>query len=290
MLAMASKLYDYTPDELQELLDKSNSYSDFLRHIGLNPKGGNPKTLKKIIEEYDLDETKLNENRHNLYVKCAECTSKSRKSYSLEDILNGKYPNYQSGKLLTRLIEAGYKERKCEKCGITEWMGKELVFHLHHKDGKHNNNKFDNLEILCPNCHSQTDNFAGKSNRKNTTSKIISDKHGEPKVSREEIFKIMETNSYNSAADLLGVDKETVSRWHKYYTNKEREKGNMIIGSDKAPLREELKEKIRTMSFVQIGKEYNVSDNAVRRWCDTYGLPRHVSEIKSFSDEEWEKI
>lgn len=51
--------------------------------------------------------------------------------------------------------------------------------------------------------------------------------------------------------------------------------------------REELKQLIRTMPFTQIGKKYGVSDNAIRKWCDKYGLPRKVSEIKSYTDEEW---
>lgn len=56
------------------------------------------------------------------------------------------------------------------------------------------------------------------------------------------------------------------------------------------PLREELKALIRTTSFLQIGKKFNVSDNTVRKWCDSYGLPRRVSDIKGYTDEEWEKI
>lgn len=56
------------------------------------------------------------------------------------------------------------------------------------------------------------------------------------------------------------------------------------------PSREELKEKIRKTSFTQIGREYGVSDNAVRKWCSKYNLPRTVKEIKSYSDEEWLKI
>lgn len=54
--------------------------------------------------------------------------------------------------------------------------------------------------------------------------------------------------------------------------------------------REELKNLIRTTPFTRIGEQYNVSDNAVRKWCDKYNLPRKVSEIKQYSDEEWEKI
>lgn len=44
------------------------------------------------------------------------------------------------------------------------------------------------------------------------------------------------------------------------------------------------------MPFIQIGKKYNVSDNAVRKWCDAENLPRKVSQIKSYTDEEWSKV
>lgn len=56
------------------------------------------------------------------------------------------------------------------------------------------------------------------------------------------------------------------------------------------PSREELKVLIRSTSFLQIGKIYGVSDNAVRKWCDSYNLPRKSSEIKAYSDEEWDEI
>lgn len=56
------------------------------------------------------------------------------------------------------------------------------------------------------------------------------------------------------------------------------------------PSREELKQLIRTTPFTTIAKQFNVSDNAIRKWCDTYNLPRKSSEIKKYSDEEWEKI
>ncbi len=56
------------------------------------------------------------------------------------------------------------------------------------------------------------------------------------------------------------------------------------------PDRETLKQLIRTTPFTKIGKQYNVSDNAVRKWCDSYGLPRLAKEIKKYTDEEWQKI
>ena len=54
------------------------------------------------------------------------------------------------------------------------------------------------------------------------------------------------------------------------------------------PNRDVLKEKIRMSNFLQIGREYGVSDNAVRKWCKFYGLPCQTFVIKSLSDEEWE--
>ena len=56
------------------------------------------------------------------------------------------------------------------------------------------------------------------------------------------------------------------------------------------PSREELKKLIRTESFVSIAKQFGVTDNAVRKWCDAYNLPRKVSDIKQYSDEDWNNV
>jgi len=56
------------------------------------------------------------------------------------------------------------------------------------------------------------------------------------------------------------------------------------------PTRNELKQLIRTKSFVIIGKQYGVSDNAVRKWCDYEGLPRRKEDIKKYTDEEWKNL
>ena len=54
--------------------------------------------------------------------------------------------------------------------------------------------------------------------------------------------------------------------------------------------RDKLKQLIRQTSFVEIGRRYGVTDNAVRKWCDKYKLPRKVSEIKKYTTEEWEDV
>ena len=79
----------------------------------------------------------------------------------LEHIIFGNYDKaYTSSKLRKRLIKAGYKENKCEDCGINKWNGKDLGLELHHKDGNKLNNRLENLAILCPNCHSLTPNHS----------------------------------------------------------------------------------------------------------------------------------
>jgi hypothetical protein len=169
---LGSKLYQFTPSELQKLLDESNSYGDLLRKINMNPKGGNPETLKKIIQEFNLDETQLNINRSNLYRNNAKVTHKKVKIPIEDIIMNNKYPNYRTSFLFKRLIREGYKEYKCERCGLTEWQGQPIPLQLHHKDGVHTNNLLNNLEVLCPNCHALTDTYCGKNLKKKKSTKI----------------------------------------------------------------------------------------------------------------------
>ena len=149
-----SKIYDYTKEELQEILDNSNSLTDALRKIGV--KGGSSvNTLRRIISEYDISDECLKQNNRKMK---SEVAIKSNKRTDINEYLR-KGTKIASHKLKIKLIENGIKERKCEMCGTTEWFGKPIKLHLHHKDGDHLNNELENLELLCPNCHSYTDNY-----------------------------------------------------------------------------------------------------------------------------------
>ena len=79
-----------------------------------------------------------------------------------DEILEGKHPQYQTNKLRKRLIKEGIKDARCEVCGIVEWLGKPISFELDHIDGNSRNHSLDNLRVVCPNCHSQTETYRGK--------------------------------------------------------------------------------------------------------------------------------
>lgn len=75
--------------------------------------------------------------------------------------------------LKARLLRAGLKEERCERCGISEWRGWRLSLALHHVNGDRLDNRVENLELLCPNCHSQTDTWGGKNKARHKTSQQL---------------------------------------------------------------------------------------------------------------------
>lgn len=151
---------NYSKENLEILIKESFSLAEVLRKLGLRDVGSNFKTLKKFIDKYDLNTEHFTGQRWNKGK--TEATDKRLTILDINDIFNNKVP-IRSCNLKEKLFTLGYKERKCEKCGCgTEWEGKPLTLELHHKDGNHYNNNLDNLEILCPNCHSQTDTFRSR--------------------------------------------------------------------------------------------------------------------------------
>ena len=79
-----------------------------------------------------------------------------------QDILEGKYPQYQTFKLKNRLLKEHIKEPVCECCGNSEWMGNPIPLELHHKNGDRTDHTLSNLMLLCPNCHAQTETYRAK--------------------------------------------------------------------------------------------------------------------------------
>jgi len=84
-----------------------------------------------------------------------------QKARPIEDYLSNKVP-MQSDKLKVRLIKEGILEPVCAICGLAYWMQEDIPLELDHKNGDHNDNRKANLQLVCPNCHAQTDTYRVK--------------------------------------------------------------------------------------------------------------------------------
>jgi hypothetical protein len=109
-----------------------------------------------------LNVFKVNPGRKGLRRSEQEYVSKK---IPLTEILEGKHPQYQRLGLKRKLIAAGLKENKCEVCGIDSWNGNPINMQLDHIDGNTYNHCIDNLRMICPNCHSQTETYCGKNKK-----------------------------------------------------------------------------------------------------------------------------
>ena len=96
--------------------------------------------LKQMGIEYDGQQNKKGQQKGSNKYKDAMHYIQSGKAIT-------------SSKLKEKLLIDGLKERRCEKCGLDSWLNGPIPLELHHKDGNHYNNAFENLQILCPNCH-----------------------------------------------------------------------------------------------------------------------------------------
>lgn len=148
---------------MKEAIKTSRSMRETLRRIGLVPVGGNYLTLKRHIKQLGLDTSHFRGQPWNRGLKIT-----SNPGQPLEAILKvGVF--YKSFKLKRRLFAAGLKPQYCEKCG---WAEKTtdgyLPLEIHHINGDPTDNRLENLEILCPNCHAMKPNYRARNRRRVT--------------------------------------------------------------------------------------------------------------------------
>lgn len=222
---------------LEKLVQECNSFNEILRKQGKAISGAAVKVLKEKLDAYNISYHFINEK-----------TIRSKKE--LSEILT-KNSSYKSADLKKRLIQENLKQDICEICGQTNsWNKKPLVLQLDHINGDHYDNRLENLRIVCPNCHSQTETFSSRRTKKQ--------------------WKCVDCGkevSYGSTR-CLKCSAIQNGNLHKQKSGKQY------------PTKEELLSLILEKPFTEIGKIYGVKDNAVRKWCKNFNLPHRKSDIK----------
>jgi predicted RNA-binding Zn-ribbon protein involved in translation (DUF1610 family) len=212
-----SIIWSISKEEFTYLVSKSNTIADVLRYFGLNNKGGNHNTIKRRAKEENIDISHISLGRGSNKGK-RFTPKKTDTEYFCE---NGTV-NRNSVK--KRIIRNNLIPYQCADCGLGNiWNNKKISLQLEHKNGIPNDNRLINLCFLCPNCHSQTDTYAGK-------------------------------------------------RFKKYKVPKNRRAPRYKRRKVDRPSKEELEQLIQSKPILQIGKQYGVSDNSVRKWARSYGI------------------
>lgn len=187
---------------------------------------------------------------------------------------------------------------KCERCNLEKWLDLPISLELHHIDGDKSNNTKENLELLCPNCHSYTDNYGSKNKKhpnipdidfiqalQNSTtireallSLGLSDAganytKARALIKEHNIQLLPNTSIKESFCNKCGTVVYPGSTLCISCSNKQQ---RLVERPDK----ETLYQLLKVNSFCAVGRMYGVSDNAIRKWCKVYGLPTHAKDYK----------
>lgn len=270
-------MFNYTKEELTSAIGSSFSIAEVCRKLGVVPYGGNYRTIHKLIKEYSIDTSHFTGQGWNKGLKKPIKTAKP-----INEILT-ENSTYQSHKLKNRLFNEKIKDEKCEICGIAEWNGKPISLELHHINGNPTDNRIENLQILCPNCHSQTDTYRKAKSALSEKVGVESLKfregvHGNADINPEP--SISHSCDKACAETLQGKPKSKESHIcatcgkqipkHRKYCSVECYRSSNKGNRPSVFTLLEVFDKCKT--FAKVGEYFKVSDNAVRKWCVIYGI------------------
>ena len=149
----------YTKELLENHVKDCYSFAELCRKLGLIPEGSNPKTLRKKMNEFGIDYSHFT---GQAWQKDSD-NPVYKKKHLPKLTKNSSLSSSNVKKLVYRLK---LKDNKWEICGLSTWLGEPIQCELHHINGDTTDNRIENLQILCPNCHSQTDNFRSRNRTK----------------------------------------------------------------------------------------------------------------------------
>ena len=237
---------------LEEAVRNSANIFQVCNLIGLRATNNNYDKVKKYIAQYNIDYSHFD----------LSITSNPNKIvYSDEDIFK-IHDHFMATDVIKRRLLKGYKEYKCECCGITEWNNKPITLQLHHINRNRCDNRLENLQLLCPNCHSQTDNFC----------------HHDKKYS-EPLIKTCE---------YCGKEFEAKYKQQRFCSKEcvhNRNKNNLKIQITKEKLIEDLIECNYVIDSLR--KKYKVSFMTIQNYCKKFGIPYKSADLKEYIKENY---
>lgn len=174
--AIARRIAELTPGDLAALVATHTSVAQVAAALALPMDGGAHRNLKARIEQIALDTNHFrgrgwSRGETRASHPSVEQHSRKRMLPDSEVFIENAAP--LNGTAITkRLLREGVPY-VCASCGINEWRGKRLTLHLDHINGINNDNRRENLRLLCPNCHSQTDTYGRQPSRVSEMSHVL---------------------------------------------------------------------------------------------------------------------
>lgn len=159
------KRIKYTKEMLTPIIQNSKSISDVLRHLGLVLRGGNFATIKRKIQEFNIDTNHFigqgwSKGLTNETSQIVNSISNKKTKHNINTVSNTQ--TRLGSNSLNRIMKEAKIPYQCSICDISTWQEKPITLQKDHIDGNYLNNNISNLRYLCPNCHSQTPTFGAK--------------------------------------------------------------------------------------------------------------------------------
>ncbi|MDH5181721.1 MAG: HNH endonuclease [Gammaproteobacteria bacterium] len=148
------KLHKYSESQLREAVKNSTSMRQVLQNLGVSPFGGNYDVLRKALLHFSIDTSHF---RGQAWNRGKQLGPKQ----PIEKYLSNEIP-IQSYKLKNKLLKERFFERRCMNCKIIAWLDQPVPLELDHINGNNQDNRLENLRLLCPNCHALTPTYRSK--------------------------------------------------------------------------------------------------------------------------------